>query len=426
MSPLLYTWLLLSFLCALLASSTTSSAPSLSMPASLHTSTGLHPERAQHMAKMAMYESPGAPPEAMDGSASSGFSAPAPFASSASDLGGRASPDLSAYVSQLQQGPPASPGLLPGELTGAVQLREGALEASVALGQVGAALAALEAVVQAAGGHTESSSASSDAYLLQRWRAAAALPPTSAAAALIAQWGGAGALAAALAASLPTHASATLRIPAAAYLPTAAALRAAAAANPTLHLQVRSERMSTQDVTGSYREVVARLKVDGAALAALEALLPAAASISDVLAIKREMDAVNARLQGGEAVRGGWEGAAAMSTLFLSLSVEEPPVEGAPPPPGPTPWSPLHTLARAAAALGEGCAWLVDLALFMAVFSLPCGALLLAGVLGGRRCCPGVLAGGAAAAAQAAYALLPGGAGGSSSSSSSSSSSDKE
>lgn len=265
----------------------------------------------------------------------------------------------------------------PGALSGAVVLKSGSFEATLMPGSLPAATAALEALVASHKGFVEASNLYTDAWLMTRWREAAAsgaAMPAAVAAALAA--GG----------SPQTHASLTLRVPVGAFERLRSDARTALTAlGPSASAEVVSESTNAQDVTEAYADTVARLGTDAAALARMDVLLGAAATVHEVLSVKREMDQIEARLAGLEASRKATEGQARMASLHVSLRVAEPP---SPAPPTPTPrpgWSPGATLGAAVAALGRVGAGAVDVTIFAAVFSVPVGAALCAGMLLWRR-----------------------------------------
>jgi hypothetical protein len=372
-----WVWICLSFFLALCARSSVSSpdaaeafssSSSSSLPAALHSRTkhaalGDAPVMAKMMA-----------PERMDAMQDASGMSAGGFAPSPPQMDAAAfSSPISSFVEGMQKGPPASTEPLPGELTGSVILREGGLEGSVGLGQISPALAALEAATEAAGGRVESSYTSTDSWLLQRWKGALE-DPGSAAARRVEKWGPSAREA--LEAGAPTSFSATLRIPSDTFEATKAALKAALLGSPGVTGTIRSERSSAQDVTEGYRDTVGRLRVDKAALDALKALLSAAANVHEVLAIKREMDQIQGRIEGGEATRKSIEGRARLGLLAVNFNVEEPPANPPAPPPPPPSWSPLGAFSRALGALANLGVWAVEVAIFAVVFSLPTGVLL--------------------------------------------------
>jgi hypothetical protein len=235
----------------------------------------------------------------------------------------------------------------------------------------GAARAARE-VAEALGGFVESSSSRSDQWLVSMWEAyyRAALPAAEAEAAVRALGAG------------PTHADFQLRVPAAKFEAARAAARALAEG---LGGRVAHEQTSGVDVSEQYVDVLARQRVDERALAQMDVLLGAAATVHEVLAVKREMDALSARLESLAAQRKGLEGRAAMSSLSLSLARPQPPQ---PPAPTPTPapsWSAGASLTRALDSLGGAAQAAAEVAIFAAVFSVPVAAALGVLWLAGKR-----------------------------------------
>jgi hypothetical protein len=205
-----------------------------------------------------------------------------------------------------------------------------------------------------------------------------------------------------------------------------AQLRAAFSADPASPLpgrasRVLSESVTVRDASGEYVDAAARERVERASLAQMEELLRQAGSVGDVLAVRREMQAITSRLESARAQRQVLESKAAMSTL--SVHVATPPWK-APPRPRQG-WSLLSTAARALQALltlGQACA---DVLVFAAVFALPVTAALWALFGAGKVLAPRLLptgwfarqwaAVGAAAGGGSGASVRPGGGGGASS-----------
>jgi len=171
-----------------------------------------------------------------------------------------------------------------------------------------------------------------------------------------------------------------------------AQLRAAFSADPASPLpgrasRVLSESVNVRDASGEYVDAAARERVERASLAQMEELLRQAGSVGDVLAVRRGMQAITARLESARAQRQVLESKAAMSTL--SVHVATPPWK-APPRPRKG-WSLLSTAARALQALltlAQACA---DVLVFAAVFALPVTAALWALFGAGKALAPRVL-----------------------------------
>lgn len=312
------------------------------------------------------------------------------FASDAGGFHGGGGGGFDATVVNEMRAVPAPPPPA-GVLSGPVVLKSGSLEATVLPGAVPAAVAALGALAGSLKGFVEASNSYTDTWLLTRWRdaAAAGVPLPAAAAAALAPGG-----------SPQTHASLTLRVPAASFDRLRGDVRdALAALGADAAAVVVSESSNAQDVTESYADTVARLGTDAAALARMDVLLGSANTVHEVLAVKREMDAIESRIAGLEASRKATEGQARQSSLFVNVHLAEPPAPPAPPTPTPRPgWSPGATLGTAVAALGRAGTVGVDVLIYAAVFSVPVGALLWAGALLWRRAGGGGRAGGLSAA----------------------------
>ena len=227
-------------------------------------------------------------------------------------------------------------------------------------------------VAEALGGFVESSSSRSDAWMASRWEQyyRAAMPPAEAEAAVRALG------------AAPAHADFQLRVPAAKFDAARAAARALAEG---LGGRVSHEESSGVDVSEQYVDVLARPRVDERALAQMDVLLGAAATVPEVLAVRREMDQIAARLESLAAVRKGLEGRAAMSSLGVQLARPAPPSA---PTPTPTPapaWSAGATASHALDALAGAAQAAAEVAIYAAVFSLPVALVLGAIYFAGKR-----------------------------------------
>jgi hypothetical protein len=245
----------------------------------------------------------------MSDAAAAGFGGPADFATPNSGGGfmppSREGGGGGAFVDSAWRDAAAPPEAA--ALEGPVIHREG----SVALegADVRGALDAAEAAAVALGGYAESSSTSTDDWLLERWRAweeeharrargGAALPPELEAAR------------AAAATRATTNGHVSLRIPARDFEAARGALRSLIVPGSSTPLRVVNEHSFSRDVTESYVDTVARQRVESKALAQLEALLTSARNIGEILSVKREADALTARLEGTTAARKSLEGRA--------------------------------------------------------------------------------------------------------------------
>jgi hypothetical protein len=141
--------------------------------------------------------------------------------------------------------------------------------------------------------------------------------------------------------------------------------------------KVLNENTNGVDVTETYVDVVARQSVDTKALSQLDVLLSAAASVSDVLNIRREMDHINSRLESLAAQRKSLEGRASMSSLSLSIQLPQPPPH---PTASPTPlpvWSAGGVFSDAFKSLGTFAKIAIEILIYAAVFSLPVAFLVI-------------------------------------------------
>jgi hypothetical protein len=257
-------------------------------------------------------------------------------------------------------------------LAGAVILRSGSVSCE-AMDVAAAAARVLRDAADALGGFAESQSQRQDQWLRQRWEAFRAQTVAA---------GGTVAPQHAAAGSGPTHADMHLRVPSERFEEARAAVRAAAAA---LGGRVTSEDASGIDVSEQYVDVVARQSVDAKALAQLDVLLGAAATVHDVLQVRREMDQVSARLEGLAAQRKSLEGRAKMSSLSVSIAMPQPPQ---PPQPTPSPrpgWSPGDVFASALRSLGGAAQVFAEVLIYFAVFAVPVGVCLSAAFVGLKR-----------------------------------------
>jgi len=242
--------------------------------------------------------------------------------------------------------------------------------------EVGAAAARVaKEVAEAFGGFAESSSSRTDQWAAQRWEqyyreTLHRGDPAAAEAAVRAL------------AAQPTHADFQLRVPAARFEAARAAARALAEG---LGGRVAHEESSGVDVSEQHTDAAARERVDRRALAQLEALLAAAASVPEVLAVRREMDEVAARLESHAAVRKGLEGRAAMSSLAVSLARPQPPQPQPQPQPPPPAWSAGAALGAALGALAGAAQAAAEVCIFAAVFAVPVAAALGVVFVVGKR-----------------------------------------
>lgn len=229
-------------------------------------------------------------------------------------------------------------------------------EFPLSAGVIERASAAVESAVRVAGGLVESSSTSTDVWLLQRHAAqpAAATPTRT---------------------TTTTHSSLSVRVPVASLDAARDAVRAAVVA---LGGTVGSESSNSRDATGEFVDATARAETAAASRAALAGLLAAAVSVSDVLAVTRELNDLTAREESARATMQWLSGRAAMAAFSISLRVGEPPQPTPTPRPTPTPWSIPDTAARAVGSLGNTGRALVDFLIFAAVFSVPGGLCVLA------------------------------------------------
>jgi hypothetical protein len=141
--------------------------------------------------------------------------------------------------------------------------------------------------------------------------------------------------------------------------------------------KVLNENTNGVDVTETYVDVVARQSVDTKALSQLDVLLSAAASVSDVLNIRREMDHINARLESLAAQRKSLEGRASMSSLSLSIQLPQPPPH---PIASPTPlpvWSAGGVFSDAFKNLETFAKIAIEILIYTAVFSIPVAFLVI-------------------------------------------------
>jgi hypothetical protein len=266
-----------------------------------------------------------------------------------------------------------------GALQGLVLIKDGSVSGEVP--DVKSAVARLEAFVAspAVGGHVESSNQWTDQWLAQRLAEAAARaearrtgvhpPPGTQVKPLPG----------------PTGATVNLRVPVDKFESALGGLREMLA---ELGGSVTSESSSARDVTSEYVDVVARQRADELAAAQLEKLMAAAATVGDVLAVKRELDHVTQRLEGAKAQRKSLEARATYSSLHVILTLPQPPQE---PPPSPTPrpgWSPLRTAGHAVGTLARGGQLAVDVAVYTAVLAVPVAAAAALAVWLARSAAP--------------------------------------
>jgi hypothetical protein len=249
-----------------------------------------------------------------------------------------------------------------------VVIRDAYVDAGFPLspGIVEGAVAAVEKAVAAAGGVVEASSTSTDTWLLQRWAQVSAGPVDGGSAGVEPP--------SAVVASTATHATLSLRVPAATLDATRDAVRAVVKAAGGA---IGSESSNARDATGEFVDATARADTAVAARKALSSLLDAAESVGDVLAVMRELSDLTATEEAARATAQWLAGRAQMAALSVSLHVGEPPQPPPPPRPTPPPWSVSGTAARAIASLGNAGRGLVDFLVFTAVFGVPAGALLL-------------------------------------------------
>ena len=195
----------------------------------------------------------------------------------------------------------------------------------------------------------------------------------------------------------PSNAHVSARVPAAALDAFLADLRAllggssgAGSEAPAALAGARllSESVSVRDAGGEHVDAAARERGEELALKQMEALLAAAGSVQDVLAVRREMQGIASRLEAARAQRAGLEGRAALSSVSVSLSS---PNWVPPPPPPPAGWSAGAAAGRALATLLHAAQFAAEVAIFASIFALP---LLAAALL-------------ALPAARAAWAHLP-------------------
>lgn len=278
-----------------------------------------------------------------------------------------------------QQKQAAGGGEDPSVLSGLVLIKDGSVSGEVP--DVKSAVSRLEALVAspAVGGHVESSNLWTDQWLAQRLADAAAraearrtgvhLPPGGQAKPLPG----------------PTGANVNLRVPVDRFESTLGALRELLA---ELGGSVTSESSSARDVTSEYVDVVARQRADELAAAQLEKLMAAAATVGDVLAVKRELDHVTQRLEGAKAQRKSLEGRASFSSLHVSLTLPQPSPE---PQPSPSPrpgWSPLRTAGNAVGTLARGGQLAVDVVVYSVVLAVPVALAVALAAVASRSVAP--------------------------------------
>lgn len=284
----------------------------------------------------------------------------------------------------------------PTALKGTVLIKDGNFGATVP--DVRAAMSRVESEMAKLGGAIDASNTWSDAWLAQRLAEAQAGAESDRTGrhVQVRPW------------SAPTGASMTLRVPVDKFETSLQALRSAVGA---MGGTVTSESSSARDVTGEYVDVVARQRSSEVAAAQLEKLMTAANTVPDVLAVKRELDALTSRIEAAKAQRGALEGRATMSTVHVSLTVPQPPQPSPAPRPG---WSPLRTAGKAVGALARAGQGAVDILVYALVLVVPVALVLGALAWVGQRAGKPLAARASAAlsAALAGSAVAGGGLGG--------------
>jgi hypothetical protein len=283
--------------------------------------------------------------------------------------GGGGNADLAGVLSKLPplsggDGKEPAPGGDPEVPQGSLLIKDGSMHLRVPLPGVTPLLDGIATKMAGLGGYVESSSTYSDEWLLARLGRAAAS-------------GGA----AAPAPAGPTGANVQVRVPAAKFDAARAALRQLAEAGGGT---VASESMNTQDATGQWVDVVARLRVQEKTLARMSALLGAAQSVHEAVTVEQELARLTAGLESLTSQRKWLEGRAAMSSLSVQVSVPEPAQATPTPQPSPS-WSGGATMRAALGSLATAGTVAADVAIYTAVYALPVSALVLLAGLVARR-----------------------------------------
>lgn len=240
-------------------------------------------------------------------------------------------------------------------------IKDGSVSASVP--SVSAALARVESLVKAAGGHIESSNAHEDEGLKNAINAAARraaelrgdkTPPADHVG--------------------PTSAHAQVRVPAGEFENVLAAFRDAVA---SIGGRVQSESSNARDATAEFVDVAARQAVLEQSRVQMGKVLAAARSVQDVLMVRRELERIQSDLDATISRRKWLETRAAMSSLSVSLNTPWP-SHPPPPPREPKRWSPWATLLQALGSLLTLGMLVVDGTIFAVVYLVPVGVVAAA------------------------------------------------
>ena len=310
------------------------------------------------------------------------------------------------------------------------------------------ALASIEASMAGVGGHMEASHTWTDSWLADQLSSAAGRAAAERAGVPwrgeVVRWTG------------PTSVTATLRVPVERFDAAIAAVRAAIVSAGGA---VTSLSSNARDVTSEYVDVVARQHSDELAAKQLEKvrgvtresalahgclprgalrhlrlprvcavrwprahpdrspsrpspslpqLMAAAANVHEVLAVKRELDQLQQRIDSSKAQRKSLESRGTMSMINLQLQVpapSPPPQPSASPRPG---WSPLRTAGKAVDALASAGRIGVDVIVYTIILALP---VALVGLLAARVARPAIAAASGAIAQRLQTAMRAGGGG---------------
>jgi hypothetical protein len=177
--------------------------------------------------------------------------------------------------------------------------------------------------------------------------------------------------------------SLTVRVPAASFNAAMAGIR-------DLAMEIRSENVSSEDVTQEYVDLESRLRALEVKATRLEELMDKAEDTEAVLAVYRELAATQQEIEQTKGRMQFLERSSAMATIDIQLVPDEisKPVEVAG-------WRPEGTIKNAIEALIKTFQWLVDVLMWLVIYVLPVLVFVLlvlfvvfrvlGWLLGGRR-----------------------------------------
>jgi hypothetical protein len=140
--------------------------------------------------------------------------------------------------------------------------------------------------------------------------------------------------------------------------------------------KVTDESRTTQDVTEEYTDIESNVRNLRATEAQVLALIERATKIDEVMLLHRELTGIRGQIERLEGRRRVLENRSDFATISVRLLESVPSGDG---------WSPLETLAQAAAALGRFATQFGTLAIWLVVFLPVYGPVLLAGGWLARR-----------------------------------------